>query len=115
MAERSPTPAQRRDAEGLHVGVSEEEPEVDSHGDDQEQGGLPNPATFQNNRASRIPNVKIPFFKGGAHLDPGEYKEWRREIAAIKHSYKLEDKDFAGLVFLATKGDARERKAAPLV
>ena len=52
--------------------------------------------------------MKIPFSKGGAHLDPGEYKEWRREIAAIKHSYKIEDKDFAGLVFLATKGDARD-------
>ena len=39
---------------------------------------------------------------------PGEYKEWRREIAAIRHSYKVEDKDFAGLVFLATKGDARD-------
>ena len=53
--------------------------------DDQDQDGIPNPATFQNNnsRASRIPNVRILFSKGGAHLDPGEYKEWRREIAAI--------------------------------
>ena len=41
-------------------------------------------------------------------MDPGKYKEWRREIAAIKHPYKIEDKDFAGLVFLATKGDARD-------
>ena len=56
----------------------------------------------------RNPNVKIPFFKGGANLDPGEYREWRREIAAIKHSYKIEDKDVAGLVFLAAKGDARD-------
>ena len=36
----------------------------------------------------------------------GEYKEWRREIAAIKHSYNIEDKDFAGLIFLAIEDDA---------
>ena len=41
-------------------------------------------------------------------MEPGEYKEWRREIAAIKHSYRISDKDFAGLVFLSTKGDARD-------
>ena len=56
----------------------------------------------------RIPNIKIPIFKGGANMDPGEYKEWRREISAIKYSYKIDDRDFAGLVFLATKGDARD-------
>ena len=41
-------------------------------------------------------------------MDPGEYKEWRREIAAIKHSYKIDDKDFAGQVFLVTKSDVRD-------
>ena len=56
----------------------------------------------------RIPNIKIPVFKGGASMDPGEYKEWRREISAVKYSYKIDDRDFAGLVFLATKGDARD-------
>jgi len=53
----------------------------------------------------RIPYIKIPIFKGGANMDPGEYKERRREISAIKYSYKI---DVAGLVFLATKGDARD-------
>ena len=41
-------------------------------------------------------------------MDAGENKDWRREIAAIKHSYKIEGKDFAGLVFLTTKSDARD-------
>ena len=68
----------------------------------------PAAATLQlNSRTSRIPKGRITFFKGGAHFDPGEYKEWRREVAAIKRSSKIEDKDFAGVVFLATMGDAR--------
>ena len=41
-------------------------------------------------------------------MDPGEHKEWRKEISAVKYSYKIDDRDFAGLVFLATKGDARD-------
>ena len=45
---------------------------------------------------------------GWMNLDSGEHREWRREIAATKHSYKIENKDFAGLVFLANKGDARD-------
>ena len=107
-----PSAAQRRDAEGFAIGDSdaEDEPEERDPPDAHDHDGVPDPATFTNTqkRNPRIPNVKVPFFKDGANMDPGEYKEWRREIAAIKHSYKIEDKDFAGLVFLATKGDARD-------
>ena len=107
-----PSAAQRRDAVGLTIGDAgaEDEPEELDPPDAHDHDGIPDPATFTSNqnRTSRIPNVKIPFCKGGANLDPGEYREWRREIAAIKHSYKIEDKDFAGLVFLATEGDARD-------
>ena len=107
-----PSAAQRRDAEGLTIGDSdaEDEPEERDPPDAHDHDDIPDPATFTStqNRNSRIRNVKIPFFKGGANMGPGEYKEWRREIAAIKHSYKIEDKAFAGLVFLATEGDARD-------
>ena len=77
--------------------------------DAHDHDGIPDLATFTSsqNGNSRILNIKTPFFKGGANMDPGKYKEWRREIAASKHSHKIEDKGFAGLVFLATKGDAR--------
>ena len=89
-----PSAAQRRDAEGLTIGDSdaEDEPEELDPPDAHDHDGIPDPATFTNtqNRNPRIPNVKIPFFKGGANLDPGENREWRREIAAIKHSYKIE-------------------------
>ena len=107
-----PSAAQCRDAKGLTIGDSdaEDEPEERDAPDAHNHGGIPDLATFTStqNRNSRIPNVKIPFFKGGANTESGEYKKRRREIAAIKHSYEIENKDFAGLVFLAAKGDARD-------
>ena len=113
-----PSAAQRRDAEGLTIGDSDAEDEPEEHDppDAHDHDGIPDPATFTStqNRNPRIPNVKIPFFKGGANMDAGEYKEWRREIAASKHSYKIEDNDFAGLVFLATEGSGTSRCALEL-
>lgn len=107
MAGRSPTPAQRREAEGLDIGGSDVPDESESH--EAEDEPQPNPSAFQpRDSKARIPNIKIPFFKGGNNIDPGEYKEWRRELAAIKIAYKIDERDFAGLVFLATKGDARD-------
>ena len=95
--------AQCRDAEGLTIGDSGAEDELEERNpsDAYDYDSIPEPVTFTStqNRNSRIPNVKIPFFKGAANMDSGEYKEWRREIATIKHSYKIEDKDFAGLLF----------------
>ena len=107
MAGRSPTPAQRRAAEGLDIGGSDVPDSSSKQGAEDEQ--QPNPAAFQpRDTKNRIPNIKIPFFRGGNSIDPGEYKEWRRELSAIKIAYKIDDRDFAGLVFLATKGDARD-------
>ena len=107
MAGRSPTPAQRQAAEGLDIEGSDVPDSSSEQGAEDEQ--QPNPAAFQpRDMKNRIPNIKIPFFRGGNSIDPGEYKEWRRELSAIKIAYKIDDRDFAGLVFLATKGDARD-------
>ena len=108
MAGRSPTPAQRREAEGLDIGGSDV-PDESAESHEAEDEPQPSPAAFQpRDTKNRIPNIKIPFFRGGNSIDPGEYKEWRRELSAIKIAYKIDERDFAGLVFLATKGDARD-------
>ena len=85
-------PEEGADAE--HIGVSESESDPG------------NPRRTRN--FPKLPShAKIPHFFGGANQDPGDYKEWRREVAAIQSTYGIQDKDFAGHVFLATKGDAR--------
>ena len=59
-------------------------------------------------RRGGVPSqARPPPFHGGPNLDPGDYRDWRREVAALKASYKVRDEDYGGLVFLATKGDAR--------
>ena len=103
------TPAQRQAAEGLDIGGSDVPDSSSDHDQGADDEQPPNPTAFQPRDAkNRIPNIKIPFFRGGNNMDPGEYKEWRRELSAIKIAYKIEDRDFAGLVFLSTKGDARD-------
>ena len=85
--------AEEREHDAEHIGVSESESD---------------PGNTHTRNIPKLPShAKIPFFNGGTNLDPGEYKEWRREVAAIQSTYGIQDKDFAGHVFLATKGDAR--------
>ena len=107
-AGRSATSAQRRKAEGLDIGGSDV-PDESAESHEAEDEPQPSPAASQpRDTKNRIPNIKIPFFRGGNSIDPGEYKEWRRELSAIKIAYKIDERDFAGLVFLAKKGDARD-------
>ena len=59
-------------------------------------------------RRGHLPShAKPPPFAGSSAHDPSEYRDWKREITAIKASYRISDRDFCGMVFLATKGDAR--------
>ena len=61
-----------------------------------------------NNNKKNLPNIKLPEFHGGANQDPGNFKEWVREITAMQMAYQIPDRNYAGLVFLATKSDARD-------
>ena len=61
----------------------------------------------QGNRKN-LPNIKLPEFHGGSSQDPGNFKEWVREVTAMQMAYQIPDRNYAGLVFLATKSDARD-------
>ena len=59
-------------------------------------------------RGLQLPShAKPPPFSGSSAHDPSEYRDWKREVTAIKASYRISDRDYAGIVFLSTKGDAR--------
>ena len=69
--------------------------------------------TYNNNNPNdpnkrSLPKIKIPEFHGGPNLDPGHFKEWIREVTAMQMAYRIPDINYAGLVFLATKSDARD-------
>ena len=88
-----------RGGEDVEVGSETEHGE---HGEHE-----PEHDNFNNNRKN-LPNIKLPEFHGGANQDPGNFKEWVREITAMQMAYQIPDRSYAGLVFLATKSDARD-------
>ena len=50
-------------------------------------------------RPAQGPKVKLKTFEG----DPKLYKEWKREVDTLRFLYNIDDRTFAGMIYLALK------------
>ena len=84
------------------------DPRGDPHGGEDVEVGSDGENDQSTNNKKNLPNIKLPEFHGGSSQDPGNFKEWVREVTAMQMAYQIPDRNYAGLVFLATKSDARD-------
>ena len=78
---------------GTGKGKSGDPRESPAHGGEDVEVGSEGEESNNNNTRKNLPNIKLPEFHGGPNLDPGNFKEWIREVTAMQMAYQIPDRN----------------------